>query len=258
MIESVYQNYLIGGAASTDVSFRRQLETRKPREAFYVPGDVTQIIPLPKDYTGLGMAAQALQLLSQTMRQATSARDPVQGISSNDRTTATEANITSTSALQNVDQLSALFERDELPRKGRHVAALYYVNLPDEGMVLKRVGDRESTSIAFHEIDQDFDIQFVGASSAITQQQKASDFKEFIQLLMLSPLGAASIDFEKASRWFSNNALHAKGLEDLIITDPMEVLARIQASGGGAPIGQQAAAEGPTASASQAAGKAAA
>ena len=236
MVEAVYQNYLVGGGAGVDPGFMKNLERRKPRQAFMVAGDVTQIQPLPKDYTGLQIAAQGLQMLSQTMRDATSARDPVQGIMSNDRSTATEVNTVAGAALQNVDQLSALIERDELPRCGNLVHGLYYVNLEDDGMVLKRVGDREPMQVSFWDIDGDYDLNFVGARQAITKQQKATDFKEMMGLLVQSPMGQASIDFEVAARWFADNALATKGLEELIIKDPMEVIARMQVMGINGPL----------------------
>lgn len=236
MLEAVYQNYLVGGGAGVDPGFMKNLERRKPRQAFMVSGDVAQIQPLPKDYTGLQIAAEGLRMLSQTMRDASSARDPIQGIMSNDRSTATEVNVTAGAALQNVDQLSALIERDELPREGMLIHGLYYVNLEDDGMVLKRIGDSEPLPVSFWDIDGDYDTYFVGAQQAITKQQKATDFKEMMGLLVQSPMGQASIDFEVAARWFADNALATKGLEDLIIKDPMEVIARMQVMGIKGPL----------------------
>ena len=237
MIEAVYQNYIVGGAAGADPQFFKQLERKRPRQVFSVAGEVTQVQPLPKDYQGLQIASQGLQMLSQVMRDASSARDPIQGIQANDRSTATEVNVTASAALQNVDQLSALIERDELPREGSLIHGLYYVNLEDEGMVLKRIGDKEQTSISFFDIDGDYDLNFVGARQAITKQQKSNDFKEFIGFLVQTPLGQASLDLEAAVRWFADNALNTRGLEDLIIQDPNEIVARMQVMGMNGPLG---------------------
>ncbi len=236
MLESVYQNYVVGGAAGVGPNFHRQLMNRKPREVFPVPGDITQIAPLAKDYAGLQMAAQTLQLLSSTMRDASAARDPVQGIQSNDRSTATEVQTVATAALQNVDQLASLIERDELPRTGDHIFGLYYVNLDDEGKFIRRVGEDAATKVQFADLDADFDFTFVGARHAVSRQKNAADFMQFLQILMSNPMGAAQVNIGAAAQWFSDHASEARGLMDIIEKDPNEVIAKMQVMGIGGPM----------------------
>lgn len=237
MIEAVFQNYLIGGGAGgTSPNFRRMLENRKPRECFVVTGDVSQIAPLPKDYQGLTVAAQGLSMLSQSMRDASNARDPVQGGAGPDRQTATAASMIQTSALQNVDQLAVLIERDELPRQGRLCYGAYYINLDDEGKYIRRVGDDQPTSITFMDIDGDYSINFVGARLTASKPVKANQFRDFLQLMLSNPLTAASLDVVKLVKRYADEALDVKGLEELIIEDPNEVVARLQAAGISGPI----------------------
>lgn len=229
LIESVYQNYLIGGGEGPN--FARALETRRPREVFTMQGEVEQLQPLPKDYTGVQIAVGALNLISQTIRQAMNARDPVQGQMQSDRTTATESQLVASAALQNTDQLAVLIERDELPMMGRLINDLYYINLDDEAKVFKRVGDTELTSVRYFDIDMVNDINFVGARSALSKQAKANNFRDFAMILSSNPFTAAAVDWHEFVRRYGDEALDVKGLEALMITDPEEIVARMQAAG---------------------------
>ena len=238
LIESVYQNYVIGGELGPTLA--KDLERRRPRQAFTLQGDVTQLQPLAKDYQGLGIAVQALQLMSQTMRNAMNARDPVQGImKQGEAGTATESQIVASAALQNTDQLAVLIERDELPVMGRLVNDLFYVNLDDEGKVFRRVGESETTQVTYFDIDATTDITFVGARSMLTKQQASSDFRDFTTVMLSNPLTAASIDWNKLVQRWGDEGFRVKGLEQLMINDPEEIVARMQAMGLGQTVGPQ-------------------
>jgi len=236
MIEAVYQNYVMGGGSGAGPEFERRLMMRKPREVFTIPGDVTQIAPLQRDYTGLSIAAQSLSMLSQMMRDASSARDPVQGVLAKGDTTATEVSTVAASALQNVDSLAALIERDELPRQGRLIFDLYYIHLEDEGRVIKRTGDDEAQSISFFDIDADYDLNYVGARQALGRPQKANQFRDFVQLMLSNSLTAASLDINELVRRYADEAVDIKGLEQMVIKDPDEIVARLQAAGLSGPL----------------------
>jgi hypothetical protein len=230
LIESVYQNYLLGGDMGPN--FARDLETRRPREVFTIQGDIEQVQPLPKDYTGLQISVGALNLISQTIRNAMNARDPVQGLTrqTGDQT-ATETQIVASAALQNTDQLAVLIERDELPVMGRLVNDLYYINLDDEAKVFRRVGESETTEVSYFDIDAVTDINFVGARSLISKQGKGNQFRDFMNVLASNPFTAASVDWHEMVRRYGDEALDVKGLERVMITDPEEIVARMQAMG---------------------------
>ena len=229
LIEAVYQNYLIGGGEGPN--FARALETRRPREVFTMQGEVEQLQPLPKDYSGLQIAVGALNLISQTIRQAMNARDPVQGQLQSDRTTATESTIVAQAALQNTDQLAVLIERDELPMMGRLINDLYYINLDDETKVFRRVGDTELTSVNYFDIDMVSDINFVGARSTLNKSTKGNQFRDFAMMLASNPFTAASVDWHEFVRRYGDEVLDVKGLENLMIRDPEEIVARMQSMG---------------------------
>ena len=230
LIESVYQNYLLGGGEGPN--FARSIETRRPREVFTMQGDVEQLQPFPKDYTGLQIAVGALNVMSQTIRNAMNARDPVQGqLRQGGDTTATEAQLVTSAALQNTDQLALLIERDELPVQGRLINDLYYVNLDDEAKVFKRVGDTELTSVKYFDIDAVNDIHFVGARSVLSKASKANQFRDFMMVLASNPLTAASVNWHEFVRRYGDEVLDVKGLEQLMISDPEEIVARMQAMG---------------------------
>ena len=229
LIESVYQNYVVGGDWGPD--FPRLLETRRPREVFPTQGEITQLAPLPKDYTGLGIAMQALGMMSQTMRNAMNARDPVQGIMAQGDTTATETNTVTQAALQNTDQLAVLIERDELPVIGRLINDLYYVNLDDEAKVFRRVGDTETTSVSYFDIDSVTDITFVGARSMLTRSQISNQFRDMATVLASNPFTMASTDWNEFIRRWGDEGFQVKGLENLMIKDPEEIVARMQSLG---------------------------
>ncbi len=230
LIESVYQNYLVGGDQGPN--FARDLETRRPREVFTLQGDIDQLQPLPKDYTGLQISVGALNLISQTIRGAMNARDPVQGITKQTGdTTATETQIVTQAALQNTDQLAVLIERDELPVMGRLINNLYYVNLEDEAKVFRRVGEENTTKVNYFDIDMVTDINFVGARNVLTKGQKANQMRDFLQLILSHPLTAAALDIHEYARRFGDEAMDVRGLEKLMITDPEEIVSRLQAMG---------------------------
>lgn len=230
LIESVYQNYLIGGDQGPN--FARDLETRRPREVFTLQGDIDQVGTLPRDYSGLQIAVGALSLFSQTMRQAMNARDPVQGIMrQTGDTTATESQLVTAAALQNTDQIAVLIERDELPVQGRLINDLYYINLDDEAKVFRRVGETETTEVSYFDIDATTDINFIGARSLLSRQGKANQFRDFATMLASNPFTAAATDWHELVRRFGDEALDVKGLERLMIDDPEEIVARMQAMG---------------------------
>jgi hypothetical protein len=235
-IEAVYQNYTVGGAAAAGPGFKKALEQRKARQVFMLPGDITQIQPLAKDYQGLSIAMQTLGMLSGTMREASNARDPVQGIQSNDRSTATEVNTVTSAALTNVDQLAVLIERDELPRQGELCYGAYYVNLEDDTKIIQRVGDDAPTSVSFFDIDGEYDIKFTGARQALSKATKAGQMEKFAAMMMSNPLGAASFNLLEFANIYQDEALDVRGLDRCIIQDQEEVLARLQAAGVNGPI----------------------
>jgi hypothetical protein len=229
LIESVYQNYLLGGDMGPN--FAHDLETRRPREVFTIQGEIDQVQPLPKDYTGLQISVGALNLISQTIRNAMNARDPVQGVQQTGDQTATETQLVASAALQNTDQLAVLIERDELPTQGKLINDLYYINLDDEGQVFRRVGETETTQVNYYDIDAVSDITFVGARSLLSRQAKANQFRDFAGMLASNPLTLASTDWHELVRRYGDEALDVKGLERLMITDPEEIVARMQAMG---------------------------
>jgi len=230
LIESVYQNYVIGGDQGPN--FARDLETRRPREVFTLQGDIEQLQPLPKDYTGVQIAVGALNVISQSIRNAMNARDPVQGIMrQTGEQTATESQLVASSALQNTDQLAVLIERDELPVMGSLINDLYYVNLDDEGKVFRRVGESETTSVNYFDIDSVTDINFVGARSVLSRNAKANQFRDFAMMLSSNPFTAASTDWHKLVQRYGDEALDLKGLDQLMIKDPEEIVARMQSMG---------------------------
>lgn len=230
LIESVYQNYVVSGDWGPD--FARTLETRRPREVFTSQSaDVSQLIPLAKDYAGLGIAVQALGLMSQTMRNAMNARDPVQGIMQQGDTTATETNTVTQAALQNTDQLAVLIERDELPVQGRLINDLYYCNLDDESKVFRRVGESETTEVSYFDIDAVSDITFVGARSMLTRSQISNQFRDMATMLASNPFTMASTDWNEFIRRWGDEGFQVKGLENLMLKDPEEIVARMQSLG---------------------------
>jgi hypothetical protein len=194
-------------------------------------GEVEQLQPLPKDYSGLQIAVGALNMISQTIRQAMNARDPVQGQLQSDRTTATESTIVAQAALQNTDQLAVLIERDELPMMGRLINDLYYINLDDEAKVFRRVGDTELTNVSYLDIDMTSDINFVGARSTLNKSAKGNQFRDFAMMLASNPFTAASVDWHEFVRRYGDEVLDVKGLENLMIRDPEEIVARMQSMG---------------------------
>jgi hypothetical protein len=160
------------------------------------------------------------------------ARDPVQGLQrqSGDQT-ATESQIVASAALQNTDQLAVLIERDELPVQGHLVNDLYYINLDDEQKVFRRVGESETTTVNYFDIDAVTDISFVGARSLLTRQGKANQFRDFANMLASNPFTAAATDWHAFVERYGDEALDVKGLERLMLQDPEEIVARMQAMG---------------------------
>jgi len=254
LIESVYQNYVIGGDHGPN--FAHDLETRRPREVFTTQGEVDQIVPLNKDYTGVQIATGALAMLSQTMRQAMNARDPVQGqIKQTGSSTATETQLVTSAALQNTDQLAVLIERDELPIQGKLINDLYYINLDDEQKVFRRVGESETTAVNYFDIDVVTDITFVGARSLLSKQGKANQFRDFASILASNPFTAAATDWHEFVRRWGDEGFDVKGMERIMLQDPEEVVARMQAMGLANTVGPAAGGAGPDGNSPQKSGR---
>ena len=238
LIDSVYSNYIIGGGEGPNLA--KDLERRRPRQSFTLQGDVDQLAPLPKDYTGVSIAMQSLQLLSQTMRNAMNARDPVQGIQKQTGdTTATETQTVASAALQNADQMAVLIERDELPTMGKLILDLFYIHLDDEGKVFRRVGDTYTDNVSFYDIDSTSDLTFIGARQSLSKAAKASQFRDFATMMLSNPLTAASMDWDGFVRRYGDEAMDIRGLEQLMLSDPEEILARMQAMGMTQAVGPQ-------------------
>ena len=230
LIESVYQNYLIGGGAAVAPGFKKALEARHPRESFMVAGDVLQVQPLPKDYQGLSIAMQGLGMLSQVMRNASNSKDPVQGITAGDRTTATEVQTVAGAALQGIEGIAIPIERDELPRQGKLCYDAYYINLDDDTKIFRRIGDDEAAKVSFMAIDGDYDVQFVGYRKALSKATKANDANRFFALMLQDPRIAASVNVLEFAKWYADECLEVKGMDRFIIQDQDEVLANLQVS----------------------------
>jgi hypothetical protein len=253
LIESVYQNYLLGGDQGPN--FAHELETRRPREVFTLQGELDQIAPLPKDYSGLQISVGALNLISQTIRNAMNARDPVQGLQSGGEQTATETQLVASAALQNTDQLAVLIERDELPNMGKVINDLYYINIGDEGEIFRRVGETETTEVNYYDIDAVKDITFVGARSVLSKQARGNQFRDFANILASNPLTMASTDWHEFARRYGDEVLDVRGLERLMIQDPEEIVARMQAMGLANTVGPAAGGAGPDGNAPQKKGR---
>lgn len=238
LIESVYANYIVSGDFGPN--FARDFESRRPREVFTTQGEVEQLQPVPKDYAGVQIAVGALSLISQTMRQAMNARDPVQGQmkQTGDPSTATEAQLVTSASMTNTDQLAVLIERDELPVMGRLINDLYYMNLDDESKVFRRIGDEDTTDVSYFDIDCVNDINMVGARLLLNKQAKGNQFRDFAMMISSNPFTAAAMDWHTFVGRYGDEVMEVKGLEQLMIKDPMEIVARMQAAGLANTIGQ--------------------
>lgn len=178
------------------------------------------------------------------MRNAMNARDPIQGIQKQGEQTATESQIVASAALQNTDQLAVLIERDELPTQGMLINDLYYINLDDEQKVFRRVGESETTAVSYFDIDAVTDITFIGARSLLSRAGKSSQFRDFATILASNPFTAATVDWHEFVRRWGDEGFDVKGMERIMLQDPEEIIARMQAMGLANTVGPAAGAGG--------------
>jgi hypothetical protein len=75
------------------------------------------------------------------------------------------------------------------------------------------------------------DINFVGTRSLLSKQGKANQFRDFANMLASNPFTAASVDWHAFVKRYGDEALDVRGLETLMIQDPEEIVARMQAMG---------------------------
>ena len=75
------------------------------------------------------------------------------------------------------------------------------------------------------------DINFVGARSVLNKTAKANQFRDFATLILSNPLTAASMDWHSFVARYGDEVLDVRGLEQLMIKDPEEIVARMQAMG---------------------------
>ena len=97
--------------------------------------------------------------------------------------------------------------------------------------MFRRVGETETTSVSYFDIDATTDISFVGARSLLSRQAKSNQFRDFATVLSSNPLTAASTDWHELVRRWGDEGFDLKGLDKLMITDPEEIVARMQAFG---------------------------
>jgi hypothetical protein len=85
--------------------------------------------------------------------------------------------------------------------------------------------------VNYFDIDMTTDITFVGARSLLNRTTISNQFRDFANVLSSNPFTAAATDWHELVRRWGDEGFQVKGLERLMLTDPEEIVARMQAMG---------------------------
>ncbi len=175
--------------------------------------DLEAILPLEFTHT-LQNAYVESQSQKISMRQASGATDPVQGISSAGAQTATEIGIQSQRSLSRIELTCNLFEREYLSRMGMLLHSRFAQFLDNQGIV-DRVGENPPPAMR-DEIQGKFNYKFVGSRQSGNQQQKAASLREAITVLGSIPFLAAQVNWNSLVAKYFEDGLNIKDFEDFI------------------------------------------
>lgn len=185
-------------------------------------GDVLKILDpkmlsvLPLQTNGLFQAAGELLNSKSVMRQATGADDTIQGIKSRGKQSATQFAGLLQSSLSKVSMMAQMIERDSFPALGQLILSLYQQFIPDQGMLVKRVGERRSFRVNLFDIDGKFDLTFSGSQRAISARDKNLQLKDIIQTLANNPFIASRVEWPKLIALWLEEGAKRKDFEEFI------------------------------------------
>jgi hypothetical protein len=172
-----------GGAGITNVN---KLRAAQSGDVVLIPGDISQVAPMPFQ-NALSNGPQLLMDLSMRMRESQGAGNPVQGILSQGDKTATEISAVTQSAMSIVEMMATVIEHTFLPSLASKAFSRYLQFMPDEGMIVKRVGEGKTYQIAWGDIDGQFDFQWRSARSELTKGQRAAAMQKLWGILAIFP-----------------------------------------------------------------------
>lgn len=178
MINSLYGPLLVGRGFGGD---REALRNRHLRQLIEV-SDPKKIAPVPIDYNAMVQAGVQYANLKQVAREATGASDPMQGIPTGGRPTATQISELTRVASQKVEAMIMPIERDDFPWIGETILDRFRQFMGDDSDVFMRFAG-ETFGFTLDEVDRDVDVKFVGSRFAMSNFQKGAAFREAIQTI---------------------------------------------------------------------------
>jgi len=184
--------------------------------------DQEAVRPYPIDLNALGFASQEILRRKLSIREATGANNPLQGIQGGDRDTATEVTELIRLASQRVDLMVQLIERDDYPWIGRTLLSRLRQFAPREGVAAFFRGERISASL---EDISDADVRFSGSRFAMTTFQQAAQIREAINVLSTNP--AFVTDYPDVALIYLRDVLHVPNAEAVVERAMTQVSARM-------------------------------
>lgn len=202
-IEAARGTLLVGQGAGISP---QELRRRKVGDILKVM-DPKMLSVLPLQTNGLFQAAGELLNDKLVMRQATGAEDSLQGIKARGQQSATQFAGLLQSASSRSGIMAQMLERESFPALGRLILRLHQQFIPDEGALMRRVGEKRSFRINLFDIDGDFDLTFMGSSRAISQRDKNLQLKDIIQTLGNNPFIASRVEWPQLiALWLEEGA----------------------------------------------------
>lgn len=216
-IEAVRGGWLIQTGSNLNP---QALERRRIGQSFQTTGNPeTVMAPIPLNTNGYLQAAMAYDGGTNMMRQATGVSDVVQGIQTGGRRTAAEATELFRSAIGRADLMARVLETDALPILGGLVLDRWQQFIPDEGQLMRRVGEKQPFHVTFFDIDGDYDLEFVGSRQAMSRPQRALALKECIQTLISNPYIAAHVNWGALIGQYFEEGLQRRDFEKFMASE---------------------------------------
>lgn len=138
------------------------------------------VLATPSDLNALQLAMGDYLARKQTMREASGATNPIQAISSGDRTTATEISTLTQMASQRIELMTQIYERDYLSWLGKSVH--YRIRQYGSPLMVATL-EGEPFPVRLEDIDYNADVYFYGSLHAKSKAQRAAEYQQFFSVM---------------------------------------------------------------------------
>lgn len=212
VVRSVHMSPVVDQQAMVNQNLLRRMHPGKP---IVVRGSTKDAVSFLQYNPDLRSASGLYANQKQQMREATGALGSVQGLGLGvDRASATEADQTYKNALDRPEMFATVLERTALPPIGLYTIASYKEYLEDDAALARRIGESEAT-VALADIQEEFDLEFIGSRIEGSRAQQLANYREIFALGQ-NPVAAPLIPWLPLLHKFIGDRLGAYDIAQMI------------------------------------------